>query len=108
MAVFHSTDAIRYLSGKALGDEANVVCPNCGFDYTHVRHVGTLMGGDEGVMAYEGTVTTGVTGNRRSAVEIVFSCENCPKLFALVIQQHKGNNFVEIHSDIPDPSKKSQ
>jgi hypothetical protein len=30
----------------------------------------------------------------------VFSCENCPEYFALVIQQHEGNNLVEVHQNV--------
>jgi hypothetical protein len=35
-------------------------------------------------------------------VEVVFTCENCPQLFALVIQQHKGNNMIEVHANVAD------
>ncbi len=107
MKIHRAQDAISYLSGRFIADESNVVCPSCGFDYTHVHHVGTLIGSDENeaVVAYEGTDASGATPKRRSAVEIVFSCENCPKLFALVIQQHKGNNFVEVHEDVPNRSE---
>jgi hypothetical protein len=102
MKVHSSRDAVALLSGQILMGEANVVCPNCHSDYTHVHHVGTLVGSDqhEAVAAYEGTAPTGATPQRRSAVEIVFSCENCPEYFALVIQQSKGNNLVEVHQNV--------
>jgi hypothetical protein len=107
MNIHRGRDALAYLSGRFISGEANVVCPSCGFDYTHIHHVGTLVGSDqfEAVPAYEGTAPSGATPQRRSAVEIVFSCENCPKLFALVIQQHKGNNLVEVHEDVPSRSE---
>ena len=56
----------------------------------------------ENAKGAESTAPTGTTPNRRSAVEVVFDCENCPQLFALVIQQHKGNNMIEVHADVPD------
>jgi hypothetical protein len=92
MKVHSGRDAVAFLSGEIWGGEANVVCPNCNSDYTHVHHVGTLFGTDqhEAVPAYEGTTPSGARPSRRSAVEIVFNCENCPQYFALVIQQHKA------------------
>jgi hypothetical protein len=107
MAIHRGKKAIAFLSGQSLAGEANIVCPSCGFDFTHVHHVGTLVGSDhsEAVPAYEGTVPSGATPQRRSAVEIVFSCENCPEFFALVIQQSKGNNLVEIHQNVANPSE---
>lgn len=92
---------LRFLAGKAYGDgNVNIVCPHCGSDYTHVSHVGTLLGSDEHEAGiYEGTVQIGATAidYRRSAVAIVFDCENCPTQFSLVVQQHKGVNLVQIH-----------
>ena len=103
MAILRGPDALRCLSGDICGGEINVRCPYCGGDFTHIRHVGTLVGSDklEATAAYEGTVPAGATGARRSALEVVFDCETCPKPFALVIQQHKGNNMLEIHTDLP-------
>jgi hypothetical protein len=102
MKIHRGRDAVALLSGQGLLGEANVVCPNCRSDYTHVHHVGTLVGSDqhEAVASYEGTTPTGATPQRRSAVEIVFSCENCSEYFALVIQQSKGNNLVEVHQNV--------
>lgn len=91
---------IELLSGEGYGCETNVVCPNCRSDYTHIKSVGTLVGTDEHEASiYEGTGQTGTTGSRRSAVEIVFECEQCPKLFALVIQQHKGINLLQFSDE---------
>lgn len=98
-------DVLPCLSGTILSGELNIRCPNCGSDYTHVRHAGTLVGSDdnEATPAYSGTAPSGATGSRRSALEIVFTCEGCPKLFALVIQQHKGNNLIQIDDDVKIP-----
>jgi len=106
MTIHRDKDALQFLSGHICGGETNIVCPSCSSDYTHVHHVGTLVGSDqfEAATAYEGTATSGSTPERRSAVEIVFECEGCPQRFSLVIQQHKGNNFVEIHENIPQQS----
>jgi hypothetical protein len=102
MMIHRGKEAVALLSGHILLGEANVVCPNCHSDYTHVHHVGTLVGSDEheAVAAYQGTAPSAATPQRRSAVEIVFSCENCPEYFALVIQQSKGNNLVEVHQNV--------
>jgi hypothetical protein len=102
MKIHQGRDAVTLLAGEIYHGEANIMCPNCQSDYTHVEHVGTLVGSDqhEAAVAYEGTAPTGATPSRRSAVEIVFSCENCPEYFALVIQQHKGNNLVQVHQNV--------
>jgi Zn finger protein HypA/HybF involved in hydrogenase expression len=94
---------IELLSGESYAGEANVRCPHCHGDYTHVRSVGTLMGSDpyEATPAYHGTVTSGQTASRRSAVEIVFECEMCPQPFSLVIQQHKGVNELQFMTASP-------
>lgn len=46
---------------------------------------------------YEGTQRIGSTPWRRSGVAIEFWCETCPNLFAVVVQQHKGRNFIVIN-----------
>lgn len=101
MRVIESPTEIRsLLSDRELLPHLVLCCPSCKNGNTHVKHVGTLVGGDEGTLAYEGTDPTGASPYRRSAVEIVFWCETCPKHFSLVIQQHKGNNIVLIHEDV--------
>jgi hypothetical protein len=100
------SEVVPSLTGTFLADQVNIRCPNCGSDYTHIRHAGTLVGSDEGeaTVAYSGTGPSGTTAARRSALEVVFECEGCTKLFALVIQQVKGvNHFcIEDDVDIPD------
>ena len=102
MNVHSGRDAVSLLSGESYEGDANVVCPNCRSDCTHIQRVGTLVGSDpsEAIAAYEGTAPTGATPSRRSAVEIVFSCEQCPESFALVIQQHKGVNMIQVHQNV--------
>jgi hypothetical protein len=61
------------------------------------REAGTLLGGDEG-RVYPGTHVLGTaTGERRSAITIIFDGE-CGHAWELRIQQHKGINFVEVHA----------
>lgn len=96
-------EAVLHLLGHLSQDEINFRCPSCHSEYTHVIRAGTLTGIDkhEAVEVYEGTEQSGVTSARRSAVEIVFECEQCPVKSALAIQQHKGLNLVEIHFPLP-------
>ncbi len=71
-----------------------IACPVCGFDYSHIREAFTEKGYDEfeaGV--YRGTIEKGECGYRRSALSIVFDGE-CGHAWKLVIQQHKGQNFL--------------
>lgn len=76
---------------------ANLRCPGCGSDYTHVRQAGTLLGSDEyEAVVYPGTEKVGATGDRRSSVAVTFDCEMCPCLFSLVVTQHKGWSRVEV------------
>jgi hypothetical protein len=70
-------------------------CPKCGSINTHTHGVGTLVGSDEAeAVVYLGTNPIGKTPSRRSALSITMSCEHCPGTFSLVIQQHKGTNFI--------------
>jgi hypothetical protein len=63
MRVHQGKAALAFLSGEMCAGEIIIQCPNCGCDYTHVRHVGTLVGTDqhEPMMAYDGTFPTGTT-----------------------------------------------
>lgn len=95
---------IRHLAGDPRGDKAHIVCPACGCEITHIRHVGTLIGFDlVEAEIYDGTVQSGSVGARRSTLEIVFRCERCPKLFAIRIDQHEGNSTISIETDVPVP-----
>jgi hypothetical protein len=103
---------LKMLSGDGYGGEANVRCPECGFDYSHVREVFTRFGTDPygGGHPYPGTVAKGTSRYRRDALVIVFEGE-CGHLWELVIQQHKGINLlqlrhpVEVEAAPPQPLK---
>ena len=104
MTIRRGREAVAFLSGQACVGEANVVCPTCRSDHTHVFHVGTLVGAnrDEPSAPPGGAAPTSATPPRRSVVEVVFSCEHCPHHFALVIQQHKGHHLVVVHEEVPN------
>jgi hypothetical protein len=74
----------------------DLACPVCRFDYTHIVEVFTRFGTDphEGGRPYPGTVARGVApGERRDALVIVVDGE-CEHRWEVIIQQHKGQNFV--------------
>lgn len=78
------------------GDETVVLCPVCGSDYSHIVNVFTRVGSDPfeaGV--YRGTKAAGEVGYRRSCLVVVFEGE-CGHVFEWRVQQHKGNNFVQV------------
>jgi hypothetical protein len=87
----------RMLSGAHYLDEANIRCPACDFDYSHIREVFTRCGNDphEGGGAYPGTVARGDVDlhERRDALVVVFDGE-CGHQWEFIIQQHKGVNML--------------
>ncbi|MGA7872942.1 MAG: hypothetical protein WCA22_18790 [Candidatus Binatus sp.] len=92
---------IRWLSGgEAYTDHVTLACPVCGDDCSHIREIFTRMGCDEHeARVYPGTHAKEVSsGWRRSAVVIVIDGESCGHVWNLVIQQHKGVNFIEIET----------
>lgn len=89
-----------------LHDEDVLICPICGYDYTHQREVRVYQrpDGEDGV-TYRTTVrdrmkfTDIVMGDknpspRRQAVEIVFECE-LEHRFVLRFVQHKGMTYTD-------------
>jgi hypothetical protein len=69
-------------------------CPICGFNCSHIQRVYTRMGADAGeAEVYAGTGAKGRSGWRRSALVVEFEGE-CGHNFAMVIQQHKGENYI--------------
>lgn len=87
-----------------LGDHEQMVvrCPRCKQANTHVRKVGCLFGDNHEHVShrrYDGVEPVGISGHRRAAVEITFTCEHCIEPFALRIQQYKGTDFIELHYD---------
>ena len=75
-----------------------VTCPYCGEDFNHVQSVVTVYDpeGDETIPFYRGTkrAIKRKTGFRRSALQIEFYCETCPRFWFLILQQHKGTTFM--------------
>jgi hypothetical protein len=75
-------------------DVGNVACPQCGYEYSHIREAGTYLGSDQHEAGiYRGTSVLGVTGERRSAIVILFEGE-CGHKWEWRIQQHKGINVL--------------
>lgn len=72
-----------------------VICPKCGFNYSHIRSCYTALGQDEheGGVAYPGTEARGVTTYRRDCLVITFDGE-CEHAWEVRIQQHKGINYI--------------
>lgn len=72
-----------------------LVCPACGYDYSHIRSCHTALGNDkyEGGKAYPGTEARGVTPFRRDCLVITLDGE-CEHAWEIRIQQHKGINYV--------------
>lgn len=78
--------------------DGQLLCPACGFNYSHIRKAYTELGSDEDeAVIYEGTLMGGRTTSRRSALVIEIEGE-CEHQWKIRIQQHKGNNFVEVET----------
>lgn len=91
------------------GDEL-LLCPVCGYDYSHIRDVFTAFGSDEYEAGIYGTTEPKETTDyRRSALVIVFDGE-CGHTWRIVFQQHKGKHFcwaqtgVDSEQVFPDDS----
>jgi hypothetical protein len=77
-----------------------LLCPVCGLDYSHIREVFTRLGSDRHeAQVYVGTQVKEFTEERRSALVIALDGE-CGHRWNLTIQQHKGNNFVDIEIEV--------
>ena len=80
-------------------NSATLTCPVCGYQFAHIDDVFTRMGTDEGeATRYRGTEVGGTTPSRRSALAISMHCEAGHE-FELLLQQHKGNIFLEFLVD---------
>jgi hypothetical protein len=92
-----------------LGSENELLCPLCGFEYTHVEIAYISARGEDqvpneiGVNAVTGRVETqmpytppaGSDGEgRRHRIALAGSCENGCE-FAIVFTQHKGSTYIE-------------
>jgi uncharacterized protein involved in propanediol utilization len=67
-----------FLGSFVQGDQPNVVCPVCGFDYTHLKEIRTKQD------AWQYT-----------QLVMVFECEESHR-FEVTIRQHKGVNHVDV------------
>jgi hypothetical protein len=78
-------------------DEYKLLCPKCGYDYTHVKHALSMSGGDEGGPDKNGLIygipPVRETPFRRNALGIEVLGE-CGHLFEIILQQHKGQTFI--------------
>jgi hypothetical protein len=72
---------LRVLTGGFFEEEANVACPVCGFDYSHVQEVYTALGSDE----HEARVYPGSTRSRPEGD----SCSGTNK-----VRQHRTNRAL--------------
>jgi hypothetical protein len=83
------------------GDEIAIGCPVCRLMNSHICRVYSRAwrDADEGLSAYEGTHLTIVESpqERRIALVIEFDGE-CEHRWRLVIQQHKGTDFLTVES----------
>ncbi len=86
----------------------SVHCPVCGHENSHMRRVYTRRwrDADEAQTPYEGThfVTVDEPRERRGAVVVELDGE-CEHRWALVIQQHKGTDYVTVER-LPDDSSR--
>jgi hypothetical protein len=85
------------LLDTSVSNGSALICPNCGGTESHALKVFALRGTDhkEGGVVPDIPVLGVSEGKRRAAVVIRFTCENCPELFDIIFQQHKGNTFVQ-------------
>lgn len=90
----------------------DLVCPMCGFEYTHHGHVEVFERVRDGEFIEEGgqsivlrpgiegfTTTNSNPSDRRNAVRIWFSCENGHS-FAMDVIQSKGHTSIELWGEL--------
>lgn len=88
------------VQGKGAVTE-QLLCPVCGWEYTHCEGAGTLLGNDEAeAEVYPGTKVIGcIEDERRSALVIKFNCEVGHR-WRLVIRQHKGVTSIDTLTEV--------
>lgn len=82
-------------------EDGRMRCPVCTSEWTHPDGAATRMGEDEAEI-YRGTTIVGTVAERRSALVVTCYCES-GHWFALVIQQHKGQNYCHVE-EAPRPA----
>jgi len=88
-------DVSRVFNGNEQGNGLHLSCPVCGSAWLHVKSAYARTGGDEGGAGYRGVKTRGQSGERRDALCIGVEGE-CGHDFNIVLQQHKGNEFLRV------------
>lgn len=111
-----SNDSVTIIRSSDAGDDWQVVCPKCGFEYVHhdagpvevwQRSEDTgdpgyaVLSGGRGVKAIARAENPSL---RRSGIRLHFWCEGCAGRFALTFAQHKGETLVNWENDskVPD------
>jgi hypothetical protein len=81
-----------------------LICPTCGYGFSHVQAVYTLIGGDESGGLYRGShLVARETPYRRDGLAVRVYGE-CGHRWDVVFQQHKGQTFVRVDVLEKDPS----
>lgn len=92
------------MTAISLGLDDQLLCPFCGFEYTHIEtvRIGARQEDDPVYLIAVKPDTARIEAaysaeeppsSRRSWVELVVDCEGCPG-GSIVIAQHKGHNYV--------------
>lgn len=88
-------------------DPAELLCPNCGFNYLHHFRVEVFDRAHTVLTGHNVQIDHKLDGNpsrRSDGLSVFFYCERCPKVSRLDIAQHKGNTHVEfLVTDEPPP-----
>lgn len=93
------------LSEYQEGEGAELLCPNCGFNFLHHSRVEIFERKEDAssglhvtVKGEQAVIDSDLKGNpssRRNGLVVHFWCERCKAKPALTISQHKGNTFVD-------------
>ena len=102
----NSNDPVTLIRPANEGDEWQVICPKCRFEYVHHDNGPVevwqrsedsgesgyaVLSGEQGVRAIAPAENPSL---RRSGIRLHFWCEGCGEKFALTFAQHKGETFV--------------
>ncbi|WP_432945824.1 hypothetical protein ACQPXM_06605 [Kribbella sp. CA-253562] len=100
------------MTAISLGLDDQLLCPFCGFDYTHIETVRVgarkeddpvyLIAVEPSTARIEAAYSTEQPpSSRRSWVELIVDCEECPG-GSIVIAQHKGQSFVSTRPNLTE------
>jgi len=89
---------------KMLGDEGELICPVCGFNYLHQYRVEIFCRPQDAEKGHHVDVSRKKIliddnlcdnpSKRRHGLKIYFRCEGCPAKSVMSILQHKGSTYV--------------